>query len=511
MEDVLKLLTWIGALFLFLLIFWLMYIGVSWIVFRVLGIGVIHRFKDVKEAHLTFDDGPHPDYTPALLKILEKEKVKATFFVVGSFVREHPETLRRVHEAGHEIGLHNERHIPNWLMWPPRTARELFKLARDIERITGEKPALYRPPWGILGLWDYVLLRRHFRIILWSIMPRDWEKSSQPKVMKWRILNRLGPGEIVLLHDSGRTFGADPTAPERMLTMLPAVFETLKAIKSPLRFVPIGASLKKVERRKTISNAFRDHPQLDMWTKDEQHAKEEKRDPSSMTDRSFDPSNPEPKSGVKMPAGVRLYFGYERLLRTIMRYRPLAGRDGFLFFQYGRYKGPSVPGLNHGDPGLVLHLNNVLLFQAMREERSDMRRMVALKREAERALRLLTYYIAEMEEDVQGCFGYTALYRGVRPFGFRVYPMARTPYVWLSSFYLKSLLALLHPQTFKRLKEGGDLTPHWTIITREELMERYGEQGSKDKQPLTDRHMSKDKRSTSDNHPLTNDQTKDNS
>ena len=453
MEDVRRILIWLGLTAIVFIILWMMYIGISWIIFRVLGIGVLHRLKDGREAHLTFDDGPHPRYTPELLNILQKEKVRATFFVVGSFVREHPEIVRLVHDAGHEIGLHNARHLPNWIMWPPHTARELLSLAQDIERITGTRPTLYRPPWGILGLWDYVLLRRHFHIILWSVMPRDWEKNSHPKVMKWRILNHLGPGEIVLLHDSGRTFGADPKAPERMLSMLPTVFETLKAIKSPLKFITIGEGIQKhMERKK----GGRIDPAIEK---------------SGASGSDAGASDAQYR---KIPLTIRLYFGYERFLRMMMRYRPLNGRHGFLFLQYGRYRGPSVPGLRHGEKGILLHLNNVLLFQALRDGTSDMRRMVALKREAEMALRLLAHYIADMEDDVKACFGYTALYRGVRPFGFRVYPMARTPYVWLSSIYLKSLLALIHPQTYKRLREGGDLTPHWTIITREELFERYG-------------------------------------
>ncbi|KPD00021.1 Peptidoglycan-N-acetylmuramic acid deacetylase PdaC [Geobacillus sp. BCO2] len=101
---------------------------------------------------LTFDDGPDPYYTPKLLDLLKKYGVKATFFVVGRKVERYPDIVRRMAEEGHEIGIHNYRHISNWLLPPLWLDWGVRRAAKAIERATGKQPMYYRPPWGILTL-----------------------------------------------------------------------------------------------------------------------------------------------------------------------------------------------------------------------------------------------------------------------------------------------------------------------------------------------------------------------
>ncbi|MBE3596434.1 MAG: polysaccharide deacetylase family protein [Hydrogenibacillus sp.] len=438
---------WIG-LFFSLIVVYLAYIALSWIAVRLAGVGVMKRAQPDRKSgwvvHLTFDDGPHPEYTPKLLALLKRYGARATFFVVGEAARAHPDLIRQIAAHGHEIGLHNVRHVPNWIHPPWRTGRELRRLADDIEQLAGRRPTLYRPPWGILGLLDLIFVRG-FRVVLWSIMPRDWERRSDPRTMKWRILHRLAPGEIILLHDSGETFGADPKAPGRMLVMLEDLFETLQEIGLTVRFEPVGEWL--VPGSKARAN-----------------------------ERTQDASNARAKS--KMPLRVRLYFAYEDVHRRVFRYRPLMGRHGFLFYEKKRYPGPDVEVdgtfVRHGEVGLNLHFNNRLLFRALTSGAGDLKRIIALKREAEVALRLLARFVDERMPEVRGVFGYSALHRGIKPFGFAVKPMRPTPYLSLSSAYMRTLLALLHPEGAGRLKTEGDLEPHWVVMPRAVLLSRYG-------------------------------------
>ncbi|QZA33398.1 polysaccharide deacetylase family protein [Hydrogenibacillus sp. N12] len=437
--------TAIGAAAL-LLALYAAYVGLSWTVFRIFGWKVLKRRRGEAgfPVYLTFDDGPHPVYTPRLLDLLKRYDARATFFVVGEAARRHPELLRRMIAEGHAIGLHNERHVPNWLVPPWRTARSLGRLQAEIEAITGRRPVLYRPPWGLIGLADGAVFRT-FRVVLWSVMPRDWERRSDPTAMKWRIFRRLTPGAIVLLHDSGETFGADPTAPERMLAMLEDFFETVRSVGLKIRFLPLPEEGPPVR------------PAGEAGTE---------------------------KVGTTLPWRVQLYFAFEALHHRLFRYRPLLGPDGFLYVEDRRYAGPPVTlegeSLRPGERGLNLHFNNRLLVEALFAGGSEFRRMVRLKREAEAALRLLARYAMEMRPEARGVFGYSALHRGIRPFGFAVVPMRPTPHLALAGAYMRWLLRFLHPEGDKRLEAGDGFVPHWVVMPRAVLLRRYGPAGSSD-------------------------------
>lgn len=115
---------------------------------------MLERKKDAEIA-LTFDDGPDPVYTPVLLDLLKRERIKATFFLVGERAARYPELVLRMSREGHCIGLHNYKHQCNWLISPWKNARTLEQSARIIENITGERPVFYRPPWGMMHLLDF--------------------------------------------------------------------------------------------------------------------------------------------------------------------------------------------------------------------------------------------------------------------------------------------------------------------------------------------------------------------
>lgn len=212
-----------------LLLFMLFYMLVPFFLTRILRIGVVSRGKAVKQIALTFDDGPNPKYTPQLLMLLKKHDVKATFFVLGSKAEKYPQLIQQIHEEGHQIGIHNYTHRSNWVMTPRKVRQEQTdRSAEIIEQITGSRPTCYRPPWGILNLGDLFLLRRTYRIILWSVMVRDWKQSTTSECLKKRLLQKIKPGAIVVLHDCGETLGADEAAPQHMLEGLQAAMHEIR-------------------------------------------------------------------------------------------------------------------------------------------------------------------------------------------------------------------------------------------------------------------------------------------
>ena len=150
---------------------------------------------------LTFDDGPHPEGTPAVLEALGD--LRATFFLVGEQVERRPELVARIVAAGHEIGVHCHRHR-NLLWLGPRAVRDdLDRAAALIADAAGRAPTLYRPPYGILNKAALAEARaRGWRTLLWSVDGKDWRRGATPRSVEARILERMGPGDVVLLHDS---------------------------------------------------------------------------------------------------------------------------------------------------------------------------------------------------------------------------------------------------------------------------------------------------------------------
>jgi peptidoglycan-N-acetylglucosamine deacetylase len=175
---------------------------------------------------LTFDDGPHAQGTPAVLEILAGVGVRGTFFLVGEQVRRNPGLAAEIVAAGHEIGLHCDRHR-NLLRLAPWQARTDILRAQDtIERATGRAPTLYRPPYGVLNAAALTLARRRgWRTLLWSHWGRDWEARATPESIAARLTDGAGEGAVLLLHDAD-DYGA-PGSWRRTAAALPRVLQTL--------------------------------------------------------------------------------------------------------------------------------------------------------------------------------------------------------------------------------------------------------------------------------------------
>jgi len=199
---------------------------------------------------LTFDDGPDPYYTPRLLDLLKKHQVKATFFVVGSKAKQYPDIVRRMHEEGHEIGLHHYRHISNWLVLPPFLEKGLRKSADIIEQIIGKRPIYYRPPWGHFNLFT-PLVQKKYITVLWTYILGDWNAKLGTMELFRRLRNSMKGGAIIVLHDSGDTLGAHKRAPEQMLAALELLLKEETAKK--MRWVTI-TDFMNVQTNKQISS-----------------------------------------------------------------------------------------------------------------------------------------------------------------------------------------------------------------------------------------------------------------
>jgi peptidoglycan/xylan/chitin deacetylase (PgdA/CDA1 family) len=151
---------------------------------------------------MTFDDGPSATLTPKLLDLLAAHHIKATFFVLGELVAEHPEIVARAAREGHEVASHSWSH-PNFAKMSQENVRSQLQRTDDaIKNAIGKRPTLLRPPYGSITEREKQWIHDEFGydIILWDVDPLDWKRPG-PAVVRNRILKETRPGSIVLSHD----------------------------------------------------------------------------------------------------------------------------------------------------------------------------------------------------------------------------------------------------------------------------------------------------------------------
>ncbi len=189
-----------------------------------------------KEVALTFDDGPTP-YTAEILDVLRERKVKATFFLCGAAAEANPELARRIRAEGHAIGNHTYSHPYLHMMSREAIASEIDRTQDVLERVTGERPTMFRPPFGVrwFPLWP-VLEERKLEMVLWTARGRDG--SLDPAVIEKDVLGRLEPGGILLLHDGDEAKPAARQGDRRAtVKALPAIIDGARA--AGYSFVPL--------------------------------------------------------------------------------------------------------------------------------------------------------------------------------------------------------------------------------------------------------------------------------
>jgi peptidoglycan-N-acetylglucosamine deacetylase len=188
---------------------------------------------------LTFDDGPHARGTAAVLKILDEHDVRATFFLVGEQVEREPTLAAEVAAAGHAIGIHGYRHTLLLRRSPGAIRDDLLRARDTIGTATGTTPRLYRPPYGVFSGPALLIVRRlGWQPLLWSRWGRDWTARATPAAIAARASRRLGPGDVVLLHDADHYSSADSW--RRTAAALPAVIDA--ASSASLRLVEVSHS-----------------------------------------------------------------------------------------------------------------------------------------------------------------------------------------------------------------------------------------------------------------------------
>ena len=209
--------------------------GVLILRLRVFVDAVVRGPEGARGVALTFDDGPHPQWTPRILDVLAKRGARATFFVVGRKAEAHPEVVQAILDAGHAVGLHSHEHDRLFSLRGERRVRaDLERGLAALEKVTGARPHLFRPPIGHTNpTIARVVEALDLAVVGWTVGGHDGLAGAKPEDVVVRVRRSLADGAIVLLHDSPESGDREPAA----LRALPDILEAIHA--SGLTVVPL--------------------------------------------------------------------------------------------------------------------------------------------------------------------------------------------------------------------------------------------------------------------------------
>ncbi len=168
-----------------------------------------------KVVYLTFDDGPIPEETPWVLDVLDKYGIKATFFMVGDNVRRHPELLEEVRRRGHSYGNHTMHHLQGIKECATTYFRDITMASELIDS------SLFRPPHGIVSPIQAKLINRHYNVVMYDLVTRDYSKRLNGEQVLKNVKRYARNGSIIVFHDSLK-------AHNNMRYALPRAIEWLK-------------------------------------------------------------------------------------------------------------------------------------------------------------------------------------------------------------------------------------------------------------------------------------------
>ncbi len=184
----------------------------------------IYRKKenDYYKIALTFDDGPHPRYTPEILDILDMYNIKATFFAVGINAKNYPEALAEVVKRGHEVGNHTYTHPHLFGVGSSDLMEEIEHCESEIYGLCERKTKLFRPPEGTIDSSITTILKKlDYKVILWDIDTRDWDHTPPTSIAE-NVVASIRSGDIILMHDY---IGHNSPTPEALKIFLPLLIE----------------------------------------------------------------------------------------------------------------------------------------------------------------------------------------------------------------------------------------------------------------------------------------------
>lgn len=195
------------------------------------------------EVALTFDDGPDPHVTPAVLRILAERRIRATFFCIGERAERHGDLVAEIARGGHRVENHTYRHPHSFALYPPRRIeRELARAQEVLEKATGRTPEWFRAPAGIRAPWlEAILQPMGLTLASWTRRGYDAVDGNPDRVLR-RLTRGVAPGDVLLLHD-----GSPARAPENRpvcLEVLPRLLDALEA--TGLRPVPLSLAAAPV-------------------------------------------------------------------------------------------------------------------------------------------------------------------------------------------------------------------------------------------------------------------------
>ena len=200
--------------------------GVLWPQCGMYGEAVARGKSGTRRVALTFDDGPHPVTTRAVLELLRAHDARATFFVLGHKVEAHPDVVREIHAAGHTLGIHGFQHDRLFSFRSPSYARtQVERTQQAILQACGVLPRLFRPPVGFASYRTFRGAEQAaVRIIAWSVRSLDGVRGAKPRSVAQRVIARLEDGAIVLLHDAAERDDFTPAS----IAALPEILRALR-------------------------------------------------------------------------------------------------------------------------------------------------------------------------------------------------------------------------------------------------------------------------------------------
>lgn len=167
----------------------------------------LHSNKSTKKNQLalTFDDGPHPEFTPKVLDLLKQHNAKATFFCVGQNIKKHPELFKQILLEGHAVGNHTFSHSNSFgFFGTEKVIDELNRTIDIVKQLTGKQMNFYRPAFGVTNpMIEKAVKQLNVISIGWNVRSLDTTKRDESAVLD-RITSKISKGDVVLLHDTSQ-------------------------------------------------------------------------------------------------------------------------------------------------------------------------------------------------------------------------------------------------------------------------------------------------------------------